>query len=109
MPDHDRYFRLTCLTPVHVGTGEQYASGIDFVSEGGKTWLLDAQRVLQTLQERGSLPRDSDLRAKIAQLTKGRPAQFALAQCAGTVADMVAVRAASRCGDGRPMLPGSSI
>src|SRR5579884_710649 len=110
MRDHARYFRLTCLTPVHVGTGEQYASGIDFVPESGKTWLLDAPRVLQALQERGSLPRDTgDLRAKVAQLTKGRAAQFALAQCAGTIADRMAVRAAIRCGDGRPMLPGSSI
>jgi CRISPR-associated protein Csm5 len=110
MPDHARYFRLTCLTPVHVGTGEQYAGGIDFVSESGKTWLLDAPRVLQTLQARGSLPRDTgDLSARVAQLTKGRAAQFALAQCAGTIADKMAVRAAIRCGNGRPMLPGSSI
>jgi len=42
-------FKVECLTPVHIGSGDELARGIDFYSEVGFTEVLDPELVLETL------------------------------------------------------------
>jgi len=111
VPDLPQYLGLTCLTPVHVGTGTEYVAGVDFIARGNNTYLLDSERVLEKLYASGQLPRDpGDLKSKVERMfERERPEDCALARCSGTVGGDLKVRAAIRAGDGRPIIPGSSL
>jgi CRISPR type III-A-associated RAMP protein Csm5 len=111
MMQHPEYLRLVCLTPVHVGSGAEYLSGIDFIARGQYTYLLESERVLERLHALGELPRDvSDLKSRIERLFRRESHdEYALARCDGTLPEHLTLRAALRAGNGWPIIPGSSL
>jgi CRISPR-associated protein Csm5 len=112
MPEPSHYFRLTCLTPVHIGSGERYVPGIDYVMHKGKAWLLDSSRVMEALYRRGQLQLDpGDLKAKIENLlARANVEEYALCQAFGSLPDRLDhIRASIRAGNGLPIIPGSSL
>src|SRR5579885_831541 len=111
MKEQPEYLRLVCLTPVHIGSGAEYVSGIDFVAHGGRTYLLESERVLERLHAVGELPRDAfGLKSAIERLfQRESPEKYALAQCDGALPSGLTLRAALRAGNGLPIIPGSSL
>ncbi len=109
--DRLQHFRLTCLTPVHIGSGIEYVSGIDFIVRNGKTFILNSERVLQRLSDIGQLARDLDtLRSKIRDLFQGKKAEeYVWTHAAATVPEGVKTRALLRSALGNPLIPGSSL
>ncbi|MGH7907652.1 MAG: type III-A CRISPR-associated RAMP protein Csm5 [Candidatus Binataceae bacterium] len=110
MNERPEYLRLVCLTPVHIGTGVEYAGGVDYITQKNITYLLDSERVLEKLYAAGQLRDAGDLKSKVESLFKHeRLDDYALAQCSGAVPGVLKIRAAIRAGDGRPIIPGSSL
>jgi CRISPR-associated protein Csm5 len=109
----ERIYRVTCLTPVHVGSGEELARDLDFIADGTRTFLIDFDRLIERsgggrdvadLIARGNA-RLSDIirdqRIPLEDVARGNPIPGAIA------ADKI--RAALWSADGRPYLPGSSF
>jgi CRISPR-associated protein Csm5 len=111
VPDGLQHFRITCLTPVHIGSGGEYVSGLDLISKDGKSFFLDSDLVLQQLYATGQLPRDvDDLKGKVAALFRtANVADYALAQGSGRAPEGLRIRALIRAGSGDPIMPGSSL
>ncbi|SRR5579875_1074425 len=111
MKERLEYLMLTCLTPVHIGSGAEYVNGVDFIGSAGRTYLLESERVLERLLALGELPRDvSDLKSRIARLFERQsPEPYATGCFDGAFPGGFSVRAAIRAGNGCPMIPGSSL
>lgn len=104
-----RAFRLTTLTPVHVGSGEQLERDIDFFASNGRTFVVDPERLIEIGFGPGGLAENASPRDAIGRLVKTiAPQQIARASFSGEVAASF-IRAAQRSADGRVMLPGSSL
>jgi CRISPR type III-A-associated RAMP protein Csm5 len=104
-------FKLECLTPVHVGSGADLIRSIDFYADGGFTEVLDPDLLLGTA---GTIEGFADAITRgsgIAPFLKARglnPAAFRLHRVQGSI-EAQRLRLAIRGGDGRPMIPGSSL
>lgn len=129
-----RLFRVETLTPVHVGSGEDLVRDIDYYDEGGTTYVLDSDLVsahtaaiqsfadgLVRIAEGGGNPNRSgwDQRNQggasrsIGDLLRRSapgldPKKISLFTVKGAV-QALKIRRQIRFGDGRPMLPGSSL
>ncbi len=104
-------FKLECVTPVHIGSGDELVRGIDFYSAEGFTEVLDADLVLRHFGAFEAFAEAIQRGVGIGQFLKGRGAGVAacrLYRVAGTI-EAHKLRAAIRTGDGRPIIPGSSI
>jgi CRISPR-associated protein Csm5 len=104
-------FKLECLTPVHIGSGADLIRSVDFYSDGGFTEILDTDLLLTAA---GAIEGFADAIRRgsgIAPFLKARglnPASFRLHRVQGAI-EAQRVRLAIRAGDGRPMIPGSSL
>lgn len=105
-------FKIECLTPVHIGSGEEFVRGIDFFSTEGFTEVLDPALVLKAFGAfEGFAENIMRGGARIGEFLKGRGAGVAacrLYRVPGTI-EAQKLRVAIRTGDGRPIIPGSSI
>jgi CRISPR-associated protein Csm5 len=110
MKTHPKYYQLSCLTPVHIGSGMEYVKKIDFIEHGGSTWLLQAEQISERLSTLGQVPRaPAELEAALERLIRMEPPErYAMARWDGSIQSRN-VRAAIRSGDGCPMIPGSSL
>jgi CRISPR-associated protein Csm5 len=102
--------KVECLSPVHIGSGDEFIRGIDFYRAGEATEVLDPQLALRTF---GALEgfADSIRRGALGEFLKARAASAdacRLYRVPGAL-EAVRLRAAIRCGDGRPIIAGSSI
>jgi CRISPR type III-A-associated RAMP protein Csm5 len=109
MPQH--LFKLECLTPVHIGSGEELVRGLDFYSAGGFTEVLDSDLMLRHFGALDGFAEAIRRGVGIGEFLKGRGE--AVATCRryrvpGTI-EARQLRAAIRTADGRPTIPGSSI
>jgi CRISPR-associated protein Csm5 len=114
MADSLCFFKLECLTPVHIGSGTTLARDFDFVIRDGKTVLLEAEQVimqLPALSGTNAAEMGKDLAAKIGRLLDragARSSELIRQEIAGEIkAD--SIREAIRDGAGRPLVPGSSL
>ena len=104
-------FKLECVTPVHVGSGADLIRSIDFYADGGFTEVLDPDLLLMAA---GAIEGFADAIRRgsgIAPFLKARglnPATFRLHRVRGSI-EAQRLRLAIRGGDGRPMIPGSSL
>ena len=105
-------FKIECLTPVHIGSGEEFVRGLDFFSTEGFTEVLDPALVLKAFGAfEGFAENIMRGGARIGEFLKGRGAGVAacrLYRVPGTI-EAQKLRVAIRTGDGRPIIPGSSI
>lgn len=104
-------FKVECLTPVHIGSGADLIRSIDFYSDGGFTEVLDPDSLLKSA---GAIEGFADAIRRgggIAGFLKARgldPSMFRLHRVQGSM-EAQHLRLAIRAGDGRPMIPGSSL
>ncbi|MGO9056348.1 MAG: type III-A CRISPR-associated RAMP protein Csm5 [Candidatus Binataceae bacterium] len=105
-------FKIECLTPVHIGSGEELVRGIDFFSAEGFTEVLDPALVLKAFGAfEGFAENIMRGGAGIGAFLKSRGSGVAacrLYRASGTI-EAQKLRVAIRTGDGRPIIPGSSI
>lgn len=104
----NQWFEVRTLSPVHVGSGEEWTRDIDFFAAGGRTWFVDPDRIV-ALGDAGAdeVARGGRLGA-ILERRRIEPKQIAGGSCEGAVL-AAKLRRAQRGGDGRPLLPGSSL
>jgi len=104
-------FRLTCLTPVHVGSGQELVRDIDFFLDGSNTYVLDTERLIAAGAGLAGLA-DALVngRSVIEILRRSRlePRDFATHVISDRV-DAQRIRVALQSGDGRALVPGSSL
>jgi len=104
-------FKLECVTPVHIGSGADLIRSIDFYTDGGFTEVLDPDLLLAAA---GAIEgfAEAILRGSgIAPFLKARglnPAKVRRHRVPGSI-EAQRLRLAIRSGDGRPMIPGSSV
>ena len=104
-------FKVECLSPVHIGSGDELVRGIDFYTSEGFTEVLDPDRVLKTFGAFEGFAENIRRGVGIGEFLKGRAVQAAACRryhVPGAI-EAHSLRAAIRCGDGRPLIPGSSI
>jgi len=107
-------FKVECLTPVHVGSGDELARRVDFHFVDGATEILDLERLLEILLAPGEGAPDrlvEQTERRIIELFQ-RPGfditPYRLHRVAGDI-KASRLRMAIRSADGRPLIPGSSI
>jgi len=104
-------FKVDCLTPVHIGSGDELLRGIDFYSEGGFTEVLDPELVLRNLSGLEGFAETVQRGGDIREFFKSRrinAESCRLYRVRGLI-EAQKLRMAIRAGDGRPMIPGSSL
>ncbi len=107
----DDLYRLTCLTPVHVGSGAELIRDVDFFSEGERTYVLDPERLIAAGGGISGLAEALVARRSVGDVLRSHrfdAARLASHTIAGRV-DAQKIRVALRTPDGRPMLPGSTL
>ncbi len=101
----NQWFQVRTLSPVHVGSGEEWVRGTDYFSASGRTWFVSPERV-------GDAFADEIARGESIERIVGRrridPQQVSSSSCTGFI-EASKLRLAVRAGDGRPLLPGSSL
>ena len=107
-----RRYRITALSPVHVGSGRALVRDVDFLEEEGKTLLLDTTRLAELLAlAPGTLDDYAwgriDTR-QVLERMRVRPERIARLTHA-TRADSARILELCRDGADRPMLPGSAL
>ncbi len=106
--------KVECLSPVHIGSGRELIREIDFHSAGGITEVLNSESLLSVLPPLGtSSPQRlrEELGRRVSELlqrTGFDVSPYRLHRVAGTIAAQ-RLRLAVRGGDGRPIMPGSSL
>jgi CRISPR-associated protein Csm5 len=106
-----RLFKLECISPVHIGSGADLVRSIDFYADGGFTEVLDPDLLLSAA---GGIEGFADAVRRgngIAPFLKARglnPGTVRLHRVQGAI-EAQRLRLAIRGGDGRPMIPGSSL
>jgi CRISPR type III-A-associated RAMP protein Csm5 len=104
-------YRVTCLTPVHVGSGQELTRDIDFLSEGANTYILDPERLITAGAGVAGLPEAIARGERVADVLRAKRISLqslAARDVAGRI-EAGKLRLALRAGDGRPMVPGSSL
>ena len=106
-----RKYRITALSPVHVGSGRMLVRDVDFLEEEGKTWLLDTTRLSELLALAPAMLDEFamgrvDIRRVLERL-RVRPDRIARATWPSH-ADSARILELCRDGQGRPTLPGSA-
>lgn len=104
-------FKLECVTPVHIGSGEELVRGLDFYSAEGLTEVLDPNLVLRHFGAFEGFAEAIQRGVGIGEFLRGRGAGVAACRryrVPGTI-EAHKLRVAIRTGDGRPIIPGSSI
>jgi CRISPR type III-A-associated RAMP protein Csm5 len=104
-------FKVECLTPVHVGSGDELVRGVDFYSEAGFTEVLDPELVLRRLGGLEGFAESLQRGADIGDFFRSRrisAEECRLYRVQGLI-EAQKLRLAIRVGDGRAMIPGSSM
>lgn len=106
-------FRVTCITPVHVGCGRQLLRGLDYYSEGETTYVLDPERLIAAGADVAGFAEAITRyrRTPIGEILRARRIDVRRL-CLRTISGAITaskLHLAVRTGDGRPMLPGSSL
>ena len=65
--------KITTLTPVHVGSGTTYNRNIDFVQEGGRIGIVDANKVAAQLSGDADNITKQDVQAWVADIESDKP------------------------------------
>lgn len=104
-------FKLECLTPVHIASGEELMRNIDFYSADGVTEVLDPNLVLKHFGAFEGFAEVIRRGGGIGEFIRSRgPGADGCRLCRvpGAI-DAQKLRVAIRTADGRPIIPGSSI
>ena len=115
--------RLEILTPVHVGSGNIWKEGIDFISKGEKVYMVDFERFFALITETDIRPDKTGFDQLLDLLSKGKsaevaeicnelhldPAEFAIKVFHTPKKPHSDIRPLIRTGMGVPYIPGSSI
>ena len=105
-------WRLEVLTPLHAGSGEQLTNGLEIASEGGWTYTVDLDKLLDRLppdrRDRVGLAGLADLYRPLAEVQRyavhGELPPPSFPEEGATL-----LRCFARDGFGRPYLPGSTL
>ena len=112
MKSSRRRFRLTALSPVHVGNGEFLVRDVDYLEEEGKTYVIDVERLFELLAlSPAALDEYSSGRAHLTRLLERlrvRPERVASWAYSGRLG-VPRVLLLARNARGQPLLPGSAL
>ncbi len=107
--------RLTVLTPVHIGSGEELHHGFDYVVHQNKTWRLNVDRILeerfaqwQRLAAEGNYPPPARL-LTTEDFCRGEFFRYVLPGVPQSTRVYAALREFIKDPWDRPYIPGSSI
>jgi CRISPR-associated protein Csm5 len=107
-----RRYRLTALSPVHVGNGEFLVRDVDYLEDEGKTYVLDVERLFELLAvSPGALDEYSSGRADLRRLLdrlRVRPERIASWAYSGRLG-VPRVQLLARNARGQPLLPGTAV
>lgn len=56
--------RITTLSPLHIGTGRKLAEGSDYIYMNDRYWMVDVDRLIDRLDERGDAAKLSQIAAR---------------------------------------------
>jgi CRISPR-associated protein Csm5 len=113
-------FVLECLSPIHVGSGDELAQGLDYYADGGRTKIMDWEKMVSHPAAQGLADwiaanfirgRGRPQRVSILGFLEERridPAAVRVRAIAGAV-EASRIRLAIRAADGRPIIPGTSL
>lgn len=103
-------YRVTCLTPVHIGSGRELFREVDFFPKGRETIVLDPDRVIALGESIPGLA-EAIVKRDTARWIEGSRVDVSVLAAAVVPGRLEAqrLRASMRTGDGRPLIPGSSV